>query len=48
LLPDELAAWMGVAREQKLRWKEDGVPMEKRRPLLLKALNRLYDARGES
>jgi uroporphyrin-III C-methyltransferase/precorrin-2 dehydrogenase/sirohydrochlorin ferrochelatase len=48
LLPDELAAWMGVAREQKVRWKEDGVPMEKRRPLLLKALNRLYDARGES
>jgi siroheme synthase-like protein len=48
LLPAELAEWMQTARDQKPLWKAAGVPMEKRRPLLLQALNRLYDARSES
>ncbi len=48
LLPDELPAWMTIARQQKVVWKSEGVPMERRRPLLLQALQRLYDARGES
>ncbi len=45
LLPHDLATWMATARESRRAWRADGVPMEKRRPLLLKALNRLYAAR---
>ena len=45
MLPPDLAAWMAVAREARLGWRRDGVPMEQRRPLLLEALNRLYAAR---
>ncbi len=45
LLPDELTDWMETARLQRIEWKRDAVPMEQRRPLLLDALNRLYDAR---
>ncbi len=42
VLPHDLGAWMDVAREERPTWRRDGVPMEKRRPLLLRALNRLY------
>ena len=45
LLPRDLATWMATARDSRRQWRADGVPMEKRRPLLLKALNRLYAAR---
>ena len=45
VLPRDLATWMETARESRRVWRADGVPMEKRRPLLLKALNRLYAAR---
>lgn len=45
LLPSDLTAWMATARESRQEWRRDGVPMEQRRPLLLKALNRLYAAR---
>jgi len=45
LLPPDLAAWMTAAREARVGWRRDGVPMEQRRPLLLDALNRLYAAR---
>ena len=45
LLPRDLATWMATARESRRAWRADGVPMEQRRPLLLKALNRLYAAR---
>ena len=44
LLPRDLAAWMATARESRQEWRRDGVPMGERRPLLLKALNRLYEA----
>ena len=44
LLPRrDLAAWMREARRQRKIWKAEGVPMEQRRPLLLEALNRLYE-----
>ena len=46
LLPADLAAWMETARESRTSWKRDGVPMERRRPLLLEALNRLYEGRA--
>ena len=42
LLPDDLDAWMGCARDARRRWLADGVPMELRRPLLLDALVALY------
>jgi len=45
LLPSDLATWMVTARESRADWRRDGVPMEHRRPLLLKALNKLYAAR---
>ncbi len=45
LIPGDLATWMATARDSRVAWRRDGVPMEQRRPLLLKALNRLYAAR---
>jgi len=46
LIPSDLSAWMAAARDARTRWRQDGVPMEQRRPLLLDALNRLYAARA--
>lgn len=46
LLPEDAGDWMAVARASRVAWKRDGVPMAERRPLLLKALNRLYDERA--
>jgi siroheme synthase-like protein len=45
LLPVDLAAWSAEAERQRRCWRAEGVPMAKRRPLLLDALNRLYDER---
>ena len=47
LLPRrELTRWLREARVQRRRWKAQGVPMDERRPLLLEAINRLYDVRS--
>jgi uroporphyrin-III C-methyltransferase/precorrin-2 dehydrogenase/sirohydrochlorin ferrochelatase len=46
LLPEELETWMASARDARRRWLSDGVPMAERRPLLLQALNALYERRG--
>lgn len=43
LLPREMDDWMAAARAGRLRWIAERVPMEERRPLLLRALNELYD-----
>jgi len=48
LLPGDLDRWMTEARELRQQWKAGGVPMEARRPQLLEALNRLYEARGQA
>jgi uroporphyrin-III C-methyltransferase/precorrin-2 dehydrogenase/sirohydrochlorin ferrochelatase len=45
LLPEDVEAWLKVSRQERANWKRDGVPMEKRRPRLLEAINRLYEAR---
>lgn len=45
LLPDDLEAWMTCARESRREWLARKVPMAERRPMLLEALNRIYDAR---
>ena len=46
VIPDEVASWVEEAQRLRQRQKADGVPMGRRRPLLLEALNRLYAARG--
>ena len=42
LLPEDLEAWMAIARASRVTWKNDGVALDARKPLLLKALNELY------
>jgi uroporphyrin-III C-methyltransferase/precorrin-2 dehydrogenase/sirohydrochlorin ferrochelatase len=46
LLPHELNEWLDEARAVRKKWLADGVPMEERRPLLLKALNEIYARRA--
>lgn len=46
VIPDEVASWVEEAQRLRERQKAEGVPMGRRRPLLLEALNRLYAARG--
>lgn len=48
LLPDDLADWVTSAERLRARWRSDGIPMEARRPLLLRALDELYGARGSA
>lgn len=43
VLPRDLGEWMEVARRERAAWRRDGVPMGKRRPLLLRALNAIYN-----
>ncbi len=45
VLPDDLDAWADVAERQRAAWREAGVPIEDRRPLLLRALDGIYDGR---
>ena len=42
ILPDDLERWIVVATAARHDWKRDGVPMAQRRPLLLRALDRIY------
>jgi uroporphyrin-III C-methyltransferase / precorrin-2 dehydrogenase / sirohydrochlorin ferrochelatase len=44
LLPRDLAAWVWQARAERVAWRREGVPMEQRKPRLLRALNALYPA----
>jgi siroheme synthase-like protein len=44
LLPSDVDSWIEAARALRRAWKEARVPIEARRPLLLQALNRLYEA----
>lgn len=46
VIPEDLACWLEEARRLRERQKAAGVPMDRRRPLLLEALNRLYAGRG--
>jgi sulfate adenylyltransferase len=47
VLPEDLERWLVEARAQRKKWRADGVPMPKRRPLLLQALNELYAERPQ-
>src|SRR5437867_2219256 len=42
LLPRDLTVWMDTAKRQRVEWRRDSVPMEDRKPRLLRALNELY------
>jgi uroporphyrin-III C-methyltransferase/precorrin-2 dehydrogenase/sirohydrochlorin ferrochelatase len=44
-LPRDMERWMTAAVEARRQWKDSGVPMESRRPLLLETLNRLYESK---
>jgi siroheme synthase-like protein len=46
VLPEDLERWLTTARELRPGWRAERVPMEARRPLLLEALNRLYEGRA--
>jgi uroporphyrin-III C-methyltransferase/precorrin-2 dehydrogenase/sirohydrochlorin ferrochelatase len=41
-LPEELGAWISMAERMRASWREEGVPMASRRPLLLRALEEIY------
>lgn len=45
VLPADLEAWTAEAERQREAWHAARVPMTERRPLLLEALNRLYEER---
>jgi siroheme synthase-like protein len=44
VLPDDLDRWIEVAQAARADWKRAGVPMPERRPLLLRALDRIYSS----
>jgi siroheme synthase-like protein len=43
LLPEDLDQWMASAQEARRGWLAQGVPMAERRPMLLAALNEIYE-----
>lgn len=45
-LPGDLDEWMSAADQARRSWKQNGVPMTHRRPLLLETLNRLYERKS--
>ncbi len=46
VIPEEVETWVEEASRLRAQHKADGLPMAARRPLLLEALNRLYDNRS--
>jgi uroporphyrin-III C-methyltransferase / precorrin-2 dehydrogenase / sirohydrochlorin ferrochelatase len=45
VLPEDLGAWVEIGERARAGWKQRGLPMGERRPLLLKALQELYAAK---
>ncbi|HWW95654.1 MAG TPA: bifunctional precorrin-2 dehydrogenase/sirohydrochlorin ferrochelatase [Vicinamibacteria bacterium] len=48
LVPEDVGDWLEQARTLRREWRANRTPMAGRRPLLLKALNRLYAERGSA
>ncbi len=44
VLPEDLERWIDVAKTARAEWKRTGAPIGERRPLLLRAIERLYAA----
>src|SRR5207244_109705 len=40
VLPADLKAWVSHARDERVIWRRERVPIEQRKPLLLRSLNR--------
>lgn len=47
VLPDDLERWIDVAVAARADWKRAGTPIAERRPLLLRALDRIYRRASE-
>ena len=45
-LPADLGRWMTAADTARRAWKSQGVPMDERRPQLLRVLNELYEKKN--
>lgn len=45
VLPDDLGDWVETGRVVRSLWKEAAVPIPGRRPLLLRAINDIYESR---
>ena len=45
VLPADIETWTAAADTQRAEWRAAGVPMAERRPLLLRALNAIYDGK---
>ena len=45
VLPEDLGAWVDLGERVRAGWKERGLPIGERRPLLLRALQDLYAAK---
>jgi siroheme synthase-like protein len=43
VIPEDVAQWVELAERSRGTWKAARVPIEERRPLLLRALNALYE-----
>jgi len=46
VVPEDIESWVNTANELRRAQRASGVPMGDRRPLLLRSLNRLYEAKG--
>lgn len=46
VVPEEVEAWVALASRVRQEQRVAGVPMTERRPLLLRSLNHLYEARS--
>ena len=46
VVPEDIEAWVAAADQLRREQRATGVPMAERRPMLLRSLNRLYEARG--
>jgi uroporphyrin-III C-methyltransferase/precorrin-2 dehydrogenase/sirohydrochlorin ferrochelatase len=46
VVPEDIETWIATSRELRREQRASGVPIADRRPLLLRSLNRLYEARG--
>jgi uroporphyrin-III C-methyltransferase / precorrin-2 dehydrogenase / sirohydrochlorin ferrochelatase len=45
VLPDDVGAWVEIGERARAGWKQRGLPIGERRPLLLQALQDLYAAK---
>lgn len=47
ILPHDLEKWIAVAAVARREWRRDGIAMAERRPMLMRALDRLYRPKAQ-